>query len=263
MATYGSYKKITTDAVVDGTVTAGNLSSGTLSALTLAANTVGTNQLAASVDLSSKTVTYRSLTNSDFSASAALASSRISGVAASATTDTTNASNITSGLINEARIASVASSALSGALPAIDGSALTGMGEICEMFYTSFTPGNISDGGRLQNMTFTTTFKGIWLIGWNWAYRPTGSFGQAFHYIYPEIADSAGNTLTVLHTYGGGANNGSMGWTKGTGSTLYDNGGPRNAGTYNFRLRMNTGGNQANTGDDTPAHYVIWNLKRP
>jgi hypothetical protein len=83
MPTYNSFKRITSEAIIDGAVTGTKL--GTDSITTAKINTnavstadiqngaVGTTQLAASVDLSGKTVTYRPIVNAD------IANSTISG----------------------------------------------------------------------------------------------------------------------------------------------------------------------------------------
>ena len=52
------------------------------------------------------------ITNTEISASAAIATSKISGLATSATTDTTNASNITSGTLGSARLPAIGASEL-------------------------------------------------------------------------------------------------------------------------------------------------------
>ena len=132
MATYSSYKKVASDAIVDLSVTGAKLVDTTVSTANLAANSVGTTELAATtvaasniaagevgttqlgatIDLSGKTVTYRTITNADISGTSAITTSKISGaitsiasngLATSATTNTLNATNITSGSLSVLR----------------------------------------------------------------------------------------------------------------------------------------------------------------
>jgi len=115
MATYGSFKKIPADAIVsqsiatadiaDATVTAAKIANAAVGTTQLinssvtAANidtaAVGTTQLASTIDLSGKTVTYRPILNADVSATAAIATSKLSGaLAVTAGTSTFSSGNL-------------------------------------------------------------------------------------------------------------------------------------------------------------------------
>lgn len=93
MATYSSFKKISSEAIIDGAITGTALGTGSIETAAFNAasvrttdildGAVGTTQLAATVDLSGKTVTYRAIINTDIANSqitgAQLASGAIAG----------------------------------------------------------------------------------------------------------------------------------------------------------------------------------------
>lgn len=103
MATYGSYKRIDSDGIIDGelteakfataaiteaklgtgAVTTDKLDANAVSTAKIGSSAVGNDQLASTLDFSSKSVTYRSITNADFNAGAAIATSKLSGAVAS------------------------------------------------------------------------------------------------------------------------------------------------------------------------------------
>jgi len=75
MATYSSFKKLTSEAVIDGaittakfadsSITSAKIADGAIATADIADGAVGTTQLASAVDLSGKTVTYRAITTGD------------------------------------------------------------------------------------------------------------------------------------------------------------------------------------------------------
>lgn len=87
MATYNSFKKITSDAIIDLAVTGGKLGPNSVTAEKIDTNAVGTDdiengavgtaQLASVIDLSEKTVTYRPIVDNDIAAAAGIAGSKI------------------------------------------------------------------------------------------------------------------------------------------------------------------------------------------
>lgn len=99
MATYDSYKKLTADSfdtdavntadIANTTVTAAKIAPGAVGTSQLIGNSVtqgkivnnavGTTQLASTLDFSGKTTSYRSIASADISASAAIATSKLSG----------------------------------------------------------------------------------------------------------------------------------------------------------------------------------------
>lgn len=92
MATYSSFKKINSEAIIDGTITGADIASTTIptaaiqnSAVdgTKISGTVTSAKLATTIDLSAKTVTYRALVDGDFSASAAIGGSKLASTATS------------------------------------------------------------------------------------------------------------------------------------------------------------------------------------
>lgn len=92
MATYNSFKRIASDSFIantitgtdiqDGAITNGKLAPDSVTSTKLATGAVGTIQLASAVDLSTKTVTYRTIANTDISGTAAIAASKLAAGAA-------------------------------------------------------------------------------------------------------------------------------------------------------------------------------------
>lgn len=92
MASYNSFKKINSDAIVDGSlantdigpgqVSSEKIANGAVTAAKFADGNVTTEKLAASIDLSGKTVSYRPITNADVNVSADIAGDKLGSGAA-------------------------------------------------------------------------------------------------------------------------------------------------------------------------------------
>jgi hypothetical protein len=91
MATYSSFKKINSDAIVDSTIVAADIAANTVPAAAITAGnvpstafsgTVTSGKIASTIDLSGKTVSYRAIVNNDISASAGVAGAKLATSAA-------------------------------------------------------------------------------------------------------------------------------------------------------------------------------------
>ena len=162
------------------------------------------------------------------------------------------AANLTGALpaIDGAALTSLSAPNLTGALPAIDGSALTAVGNRVETFQTSLDNcGSTADLGVFGNhyLTITPTFNCRVTLSWELAYRHTSSTSHA--YIMPAIYNASGTKITDLATYGANNPQTNAGWNQGAGGTVsyWDNlvGGA----TYKFALHLGSAASVNQTND--------------
>jgi hypothetical protein len=105
MATYSSFKRINSAAIIDETiisddfsvnaVTSSKILDNNITSAKIASGAVGSSQLASSLDLSSKTIIYRPVVNADIATGAAIPTSKISGLGTLATLNSISATEIT------------------------------------------------------------------------------------------------------------------------------------------------------------------------
>ena len=181
--------------------------------------------------IKSSQITDGTVLNADVNASAAIAATKVSGLAASATTDTTNAANIGSGILPDARFPSN--------LPAIGGGNLTGISSAPVVYtgggkfpntgtgsnanksqtttysLTGFTNGgkiffNVpAHGENLNNFTITVTGSGVSGVG----YQAQGTIGQTM-YAWATFTGNPTGNVTINGTTTGQSyfRDGSCGW---------------------------------------------------
>lgn len=92
MPSYNSFKRIATDSFVPGTLTSadvatgavinGKLATDSVTSADIATGAIGTNELGSAVDLSTRTVTYRTIVSGDISGTAAIAAGKLASGAA-------------------------------------------------------------------------------------------------------------------------------------------------------------------------------------
>jgi hypothetical protein len=161
MATYNSFKKISSESIINSAVTGVKLGSnsittakinnGAVRSQDIQNSAVGTDQLAASLDLSEKTVIYRPIVDSDISSTASIAGSKLAAGTAVANlgyTPLNRAGDVVSGQIT-------LPSGSAGA-PSIRSSASTGTG----IFFPANGEISIATGGT-QRVRFDNAGRPI------------------------------------------------------------------------------------------------------
>lgn len=214
MANYTSFKKIPSDAIIDGAVTGTKLATDSITTAKIAGNAIATNdiadnavdsnKLAATLNLSTKTVTYRSIVNADISNTAAIAGSKLASGAISANLGVTplnKAGGTHSGVLTLA--------AGNAAAPSLAGSNATGSG----IRFPNTNEIAITTNGT-NSMTFDSS--GRFTLGTQPAFYASGTGGWYYTGSFPS-STVGGNWRELINgwtwnvTQQGGSNMSSSG----------------------------------------------------
>jgi len=116
MANYSAFKKISTESIIDNSITtadisdnavlAGNIQDNSITEVKILDGAITDNKLSSNLDFSGKTVVYRPFTDADFSNSAGIATSKITGLGTLAELNSVGSSEISVGSITSAKLAS-------------------------------------------------------------------------------------------------------------------------------------------------------------
>lgn len=154
---------------------------------------------------------------------------------------------------------SLAAANLTGALPALDGSALTNLSAGPEMFWHRGNPGSTSTGNYIDSgLYFTPSVDSDLIIGWQYNYRHSTS---QYAYFLPRLLASNGSTvIETVGEYGGNYASSSASHAQGVGGVMAAIGTTLTGGTtYNIRIRFE-GGASINPSSDAgyDLHIVAW-----
>ena len=186
--------------------------------------------------IKSSQITDGTVLNADVNASAAIAATKVSGLATSATTDTTNAANIGSGIIPDARFPST--------LPAVSGANLTDIpGGMSDLAFGQGTWPNASSNG--SNKVTTSVSIGTspsFAKGGIATIHYANNSNQTSQMAYCAIDSITGTGVSHMNT-SGKMTGGSIGHNRGTDTmpfTLRCSRGPRRFQRHPGRTRRRT-----------------------